>query len=444
MLAINEHTRGKLSEQAVFPKRKFIFNGVDETERAEVLPAISRSAKDVSAGSCVVEVFNGDKYWNKIKDNLSTYLRQEGKIQLEIFTRDGLYLNRWGNKTWDNLKWYSGEDLDIFTGKLEDIEFREDMAFLTFRDKMAYLFDKKAGSEEAPVDFYSATGWGTRDYSSGINPADMVWYLLTDAGLGGLDNTTSSANVDIDYDQWSLWKSKMTTLGFLLQGNFTGQSIGEILGKIKTLSHSTFFAEGDGKIYCRYWLGEIDASGSGDFDTNNIFSKPILTINSENIINRVTVFYGYDPDTAGTPPDPTWAGHVDKDSNASLEDTTSQSVYGLRDITYEDTVVWIPDSTAADAFGEREITWWKDPKQEMEFIAGLMGFPHQLSDALRVEYPLLNIYFSTDKGFALQDITMNIMNGTVSWKSREIDIVSYFILDHATLGLLDKSYNPLF
>jgi len=448
MLSLNSDTLGKLSEQAVHPKRKFTFNGVDETDRCEVLPSITRQADEVSTGYATVEVYNGGKYWNKLKDNPEAYLRQEGVISLEILTNDSQYLNRWGNKKWDELKWYSGETLNIFTGRLDDFKFRGDKAFLVFRDKLGYLFDRKIGTKDIPIDFYSATGWLARDYSSGINPADMVWYLLTDPDMGDLDNTASSANVDINYTEWSTWKTQMTSLGFLLQGNFTGQTIGNILKKIMTYSHSTIFAEGDGLIYCRYWLEEIiyspDLGGSDDFDVDNILSKPNLNQGVDDIINRVTIFYGYDPDTAGTPPDPTWAGHRGVDENANLADTDSQSTYGLRPKNYEDTVIWIPSSAAADSFGERIILWWKDPKKELEFNAGLTGFPHQLSDALRVNYPLFGVYFSNTEGYTLKELTMDVMTGLCSWKLKQVGFKQYFILDDAVNGLLDEAYNPLF
>ncbi len=442
MLDLTGATLGALAEQHVNPKRKFEFMGIDETDRTELLPAISRQAKQITAGSVVVQVYNGDKYWNKIKVNYDANLRQEGKIQLEVFTNDTLYLNKWKNKVWNSYKWYSGEDLDIFTGLLDGIEYREDMAFLTFRDKMGFMFDKVAGSEEAKLDFHSAAGFNTVDYSSGINPADMIWTLLTDPLLGGLDSTASSANVDIEYDEWLNWKSQMTSIGILLQGEFKGETIGTIISKIAEMSHSTIYAEGDGKIYCRYWLEKVgytpDAGGSGDFDNDNIFSKPNLLSGTENILNRITIFYNYDT-VAGT-----WAGHVDKDTNANLEDTTSQTSYGIRDKTFEDTTIWFSSDTVSNSFGERLIDWEAYPKNIMEFNVGLIGYAHQLSDALRANYPLLNIYFSNTEGFALQDITINVMDGTCSWKIRQVDFKNYFILDHVSLGLLDQAGNPLF
>jgi len=277
-----------------------------------------------------------------------------------------------------------------------------------------------------------------RNYSAGLNPADLVWYLLTDAGLGDLDSTPSSANADIDYTQWDDWKSRMSSIGIALQGNFTGQTIGEILKKVMKHSHSTIFAEGLAKIVCRYWLEEIDSAGSGDFDEDNIFSEPNLKVGLDDVINRVTVFYGYNPGSK------TWAGHRDKDVNSDLEDTTSQSYYGLRESTYEDTAIWVPSSSAADAFGEKIIGWWKNPKQEIEFDAGLAGYPHQLSDALNIKWPLLDIYFNKNEGFVLQEITMDVMEGKCSWKGRQANFQDYFILDDATFGLLDQSNNPLF
>lgn len=438
MISVDPATRIRLSDQALTPKRKFIFNSVDETGSVLSFPSISRSSDQITAGVAVVDVFNGNKYWNKIKANISTYLHKTGLIQMEISNSDSQYLNMWGHKKWGALKWYKGEAFSIFTGKLEDISFNDDLAYLTFKDKMGYIFERTIGSEDAPIDFYTAAGWLTRNYSSGINPADMIWYLMTDDDLGGLDDTASTANVDINYTQWLYWKAQMTTLGTLLKGNFTGQTIGEIITEVARLSHSTIYSEGDGLIYCRYWYNIVDPGGAGDFDTDNIFSKPKLSLNVSDVINRVTVYYGYNPVTGA------WTNYRDKITTAGLEDTTSQGLYGIREEVYSNTSVWLIDAATADAFGQRIILWDKDPKQELEFDTGIMGFIHQLSDALRVNYPLYDIYYSTTEGYALKDITMNPMNGICNWKLRQMNFQSYFTLDNAVNGLLDETYNPLF
>ena len=586
MLSLANYTLSKLTEQAITPKLKFIFNSVDESGSVVSFPAISRSADTITAGSAAIEVFNGNKYWNRIKTFQSANMRQLGKIQMEIMSYDNEYLNMWNAKTWGSKKWYKGENLDIFTGRLEDIQFREDKAVLTFKDKMGYIFDRKIGSEDNPVDFYTAAGWNTINFSAGVNPADMVWYLFTGADLGNLDDTASTANTDINYAQWVLWKAMLTAQGMVLKGNFTGQTIGEILVTIGKLTHSTIFAEGDGLIYCRYYYNEVDSGGSGDFNRDNIFSSPNMTLNVTDIKNRVAVYYGYNPvvnlpangnmertthsdlqcdywqesgvtnvrsatqkkyggyslkitptaitdysyqdlvnyseykglsisvsvwvyapdasavirisdgvsytDSAantttgawelltvtrvidasatrvrielrptnttgdfyfdaavmvlgtGAPITEAWTDYVDKTDDAGLENAASQAIYGIREMVYSDTSVWIVDSVNAIAFGTRIVTWWKDPKYEIEFDTGLMGFSHQLSDAIRVTYPLFDVYASTTEGFALKEITMNPMSGLCSWKCRQMNFQDYFILDDAALGLLDQVTNPLF
>ncbi len=54
------------------------------------------------------------------------------------------------------------------------------------------------GSGQAPVDYFSGIA---------KNSAQLVWDILTI--YGGLDNTASSANTDIDYDAWSDWNTAM-------------------------------------------------------------------------------------------------------------------------------------------------------------------------------------------------------------------------------------------
>ena len=73
-----------------------------------------------------------------------------------------------------------------------------------------------------------------------------------------------------------------------------------------------------------------------------------------------------------------------------------------------------------------------------------MGFPHQLSDAIRIEYPMLRIAIENDVAYVIEELTLNIEDGTVNWKLRKANLQDYFTLDHVSLGLLDHLDNPLF
>ena len=79
-----------------------------------------------------------------------------------------------------------------------------------------------------------------------------------------------------------------------------------------------------------------------------------------------------------------------------------------------------------------------------------MGFPQQIGDGVRIEYPLLNLQLSADKAYMIQKLDFDASLGIVDIEAREVSLKKWFKLDdidspgHEGRGYLDKSYNPLF
>ena len=414
MQPISQELQDLIDRQTVVASRHFDFNSEDKSEEVLDFGAITRQADAITSGNIALTLVNSNGQWNILLENKNNWLLKEGVIKLDFLVGDPPL----------------EESLTFFKGKLEDVRFAGDTVSFSLRDKMAYLMERMVGSTEQPVDYYSGI------YASGINPADLFWDIVTN--YGGLDGTLSSANTDIDYDVWVKWKERMTSLNLKVQAEFTGKTIREILELLAELSNSTIYAEGDSRLVCRHWLEGLDLAGAQDYDENKIFSAPEVRFGTGDVLNKIIVYYGYQPATD------TWSGSVMK------EDATSEGLYGVREKNYEDTSLWVYDSVSADSFADKRLQWCKEPKEIISFRTGLMGFPQQIGDGVRVEYPLLNIHFSADKAYMIQKLDFDPSSGIVDIEAREVALKKWFKLDdvdspgHEGRGYLDKDYNPLF
>lgn len=382
--------------QNVEPEFKFFFKTVDETVFLSNAPYIRRSVGQVSIGSIQVEVDNADQSWNTLKASKKDNLGKSGEYKLFI---DVPPL----------------DSLVIFTGSLESVEYKNTRVFLTFRDKLSTTIKKRLGNGQSPVKYYPAT-WTLE------NPADIVWDILT--VHGGLDSTQSSANVDIDYDAWVLWKSFMTTVQYKIRAEFKGDNIQSALKLIGSLTNSTFFSSGDGRIVSRFFIG-ANLAAVNAYTTDETDGIPEDKFDRRDIINKYIVFHGFDPSLD------TFAGSV------TIEDATSQTDFGLFDETFDSKKVWHSTSISATDWAIRELDETNEPIERIEFDTFLHGFGEDPANGITLTDPLLDF---TAIGMRIEDLTLRGKEGTSIIAGRKIDLFDFFILDDSINGELDSSF----
>lgn len=463
------------------PERVFNYKGSDKTSYVDTFGAISRNAESITAGNTTLQIVNTDQTWNDILANPQNHIGvglTDSTIQIG-YTAIGF--------------------MTLFTGKLDDSDFSDiDGVGLTFRDTISDFTKKQVGSSQVPADYYSSvsyTVFTNSDWSSGRNPADIIWHLLT--YWGGLDFTESTANIDIDWTTFSEFKNILSSIGYLVQAKFQGQTVTNALKEICNITNSTVFSEMDNKIYCRYWLGS-DTASIQTYTSAKWFNIPKVSQDKLAIRNRYEVYYGLtfpqmETGTAtsatsttivdstktwtanaykgkivhitagtgigqsrmitsndGTTLTITFAWTVNPVATDTFEildyenatfggsytsnDGTSQTNYGIQKEIIDSENVWFKDSSSAQSYGERAIIANKDPIQYVTFNSGLFAYRQQLWDAL---YLTETFYSWTNQGFRIENLAFDINNEEVEIQGRLTSIYHYLILDHATAGKLD-------
>jgi hypothetical protein len=463
------------------PERKFNYKGTDKSSYVGTYGTVTRNADAITSGNCTPQIINTDQSWNAILASPQTHIIPGATIStLQIgYTAIGF--------------------MTLFTGRLESVNFSDvDNVGLSFRDKISDFTKKTIGSSMIPADYYSSasyTVFSNANWSSGRNPADIIWHILT--YWGGLDSTESSANVDIDWDKFSEFRIILGAIGYLVQAKFQGQTIATALKEFCELTLSTIFSEADGKIVCRYWLGS-ETADIQTYTSAKWNELPVVNMDRSEIINRYEVSYGltFTQMDTGTSTlgdlsfiqdnSKTWTVNAYKgkyvhiltgtgvsqtryiSANTGItlivapdfsispgigdtfeildydnstfsgsylnEDATSKSNYGTFVKTISSTNVWFKDSASADGLGQRALLANKDPIQNVSFTSKLFAYRQQLWDALKLTE---SFYSWTDQGFRIDGLSFQVDTGEVTIDGRLSDLHNYLILDHATYGKLD-------
>jgi len=396
-------TRIELSDPGLL-YRVFKYNSVDYRNFVISYGTISRDAKNIIAGTVDVELANTDSSWDVF------LMDDAGGEQGSLYKEGVLKINLPAGKK-------------LFTGYADTVTFDGAVARLTFKDKLSKVLDKTVGSEESPVDYYS----------SSYNPADLVWAILTT--YGGIDSTASTANVDIDYTQWSAWKTDCTALDFSLEANCTGETIGELIHEIAYLTASFIYVDGTGKFtFYRLLPNPTEAIYEIDSSKYLMGRKLVIERDRSDLVNDVTCYYDLNVGAD------TWADSVD------AEDTDSQDEnWGTVAKIHEEKVVWHATEASAQEFCNRQIDVYSYPLELVTFTMPLSGADRVVGERLDITMPMPGGY--TNMAAVIWRIDYDIMeNATAEIMVRNAsgDILDAFRLDHATLGLLDESTNPLY
>ena len=411
MLIVPSEFRNILDSQMTTPYITFIYKSANKTAYIEDYGTINRRGDSLTSGDLIFPLRNSDKIWNDIIANPANHFLQEGEIRLG-FNQD--YNQTWDdmNQTWDSTTklWDYYYSITLFKGKLENARFNDDKVDLSFKDRMQYFSVRKIGNGEYPVN-YATSEW---------NPADLVWEILT--VYGGLSDITDDTNPDIDYTAWSNWKAIMESLGYKIKGYFTGQNITTILQSICNITASSIYTEGNGKIRCAYWLQQ-DTAIVYEYTESNKEGIILLDIDRLSVINKYQVFYGYTPSTQA------WGGNV------IVEDSNSQSEYGVLEEVYDDTDVWHANVSSATSFAERRLDETKEPKKEIQFTTYLMGFTQQVQDGIKVTD---SFHGFTEQPVKIENLSFNVNNFKVVITGSLTTLFHIFILDDEYYGEMDS------
>jgi hypothetical protein len=506
----------------------FKIGGVDYSQYVTRISSLSRNVRSITLGNISVTLSNLTQIFNAIQTNKGAWLKKECKIGFIV----PFYL--WDSFLWDSWEWASGYEL--FTGVLDDADFREGEVDLTLRDDTSIVLAKEVGYDDDSfvvnddnkyLDF-ARTGWGqvnviiaegtykiaglsqddvgslceaiynamhtadptstytvtssnsTRKFTitrstgelkllwksgkygslapieanrnknigtllgyntaidnigsasytassaviqslnyfhSSYNPADLAWTILTT--YGGLDTTASSANTDIDYDLWVAWKSYCTTFQYSIQGHFTGDTIEELLIKIARITDSMIYVTGSGKIGFRIFIE--DTSSPMDITRDDLLVFPRVFIDSSELMNYLTVYYGYNPASQ------IWT------SSHIAQNSQSQTDFGLFTLQEKDVVVWHSGYYSAEAYAVKKLDREKEPIGKGECLMPLKGFTTGVGRGLDITEAFRGF---TNKGLRIEVERGEVEKGNMNLEGVIVDLKEWLILSDPVFGEL--------
>lgn len=353
----------KLQAQSNFPKIRFTYDGSNYDEYVWNIGTIHRDDQ-LNTGVAVVKVSNADGTWST--EFYDTLANMGGAASVSLY--------------WEG----DSEYMPLVTGVVFDVKFRDPDAFIYIKDRFANLLKHPLGSGQVPVDLFSGSAY---------NSAELVWEILTTHG--GLDDTESSANTDIDYDSWTDWNTAMTF--FALKARFTGQSIRSALLTIARLSTSMIWIDNTGKFAFapNFTVGETF--------TTSTFKKLDIDISMENVINNYDVFHGWDPASLS------W-NMIPYEGN----DAGSEANFGAQTHVIEDRTIWHTTTASATAGSNVFLGKYADP-----LIIALPDSPFfyhyrtDVGDRITLSQAFKGI--STDN-FRIQSLDMDMSRGAIKFR----------------------------
>lgn len=391
--------------------KQFTFNNSIFTDRVVSFPVINQTYKDVVAEGYNIVLENASKLMNEIIED-RTKFRQEGEIN-------------YGYQ-------FNPSHIDfacIGKGKLINADYIDGQTTLNFKNQMDRL-------SEINISTDTTSQQGATFVGSTWNPADLTFDILTSNSYGAkLDNTTSTANTDINYTSWLNWKNSLGSESIVSNAFFPFETnYVSALQNIAEITDSAIYVEADNKIFfIRNITGVesfsatvtnsdiIDIQAKGDAnDMCNQFTVPIsFTVTS----NSVTGFR----------------------QTISFENTASVNSFGRIAKQPTNNLIWYVDSGSALNLAQRIVGRRRQPELALTITTPIKFLQQQLGDLIYVTHDALNLneepYTLIGKQIDIdsQTITMELSVG----HGLAVGNFTIFELDDTELGVLDSDAGKL-
>tara|TARA_Y100000592_G_scaffold62246_1_gene97256 strand:- start:30761 stop:32401 length:1641 start_codon:yes stop_codon:yes gene_type:complete len=387
--------------------RQFTFNNSILSSRVTEYSSVTRNYKEVVAGGFSVRLENASKLMNEIIED-RTKFRKDGEIS-------------YGYQ-------FNPTHIDfgcVGKGELIEVDYDQAEVNMQFKNKLDNLSEIKVSTDLTSRQGASFVG-------SVYNPADLTFDILTSNSYGAqLDNTTSPANADINYNSWLDWKNSLGSESIVVQAFFpVDLDYVRALQGIAETTDSAIYVESNNKLtFLRKITGAesfsatvndediISITAKGDaFDMANEFTVPIsFTVAS----NSVTGFR----------------------QTITFQNTASVNSFGKISKTTTQNVIWYVDSASALNLAQRIVGRRRRPEVALTVKTPLKYMQQQLGDLIFVTHDALNL---NDEPFTMIGQTIDIMNQTITMDlsvghGLAIANLIIFELDDAELGVLDSS-----
>ncbi len=371
--------------------RKFTIGDSDYTDFVTRWPKITKKWNDIRPLNIAITLSNEDQTFDFFIDE-PYKMANETKIEFGV--------------PW-SVESAAGTDeyLTLHEGKISNVKYGKSNCTLSVVDKIKPFAERVLGDEDTPLDYTGS------DYL----PSDLAWYWAT--SYGGLDTTKSTANTDIDYDDFSAWAEVFSSSSILARAYFKGTKLNEAFRKLGRITRSSIYVE-DGKLrFARYTETTSITLALGE--------DPIIDIkgiiDDKAIVNKHITFGDY---------------NVNSETYSVVtndEDTTSVNTYGLRELIEKDANVWYVNSDSTLDLSQRIVLTQKNPYLQLKLKTTAAPITRFIGDLITFQFDKLGIGSGASKrimeyGFDLNNITMDLMVD-------DSQIVDIFRLDQGQLDI---------
>ena len=303
------------------------------------------------------------------------------------------------------------EELPLFSGYAIEASYNYDekSVNINFRDRISLALERRmehvSGGVVYPIwtNYYTILGAKVDPHTV----SEIVWIILTDANYCDLDNTASTANVDIDYTSFLAWVADVDAvydIGVVAEG----QTCSDIWMKIAQMTESVFWVGGEGKV--KFMTGRT--AGTYPLYTNEMLTFPEMRVAMEDRVNSITCKWRYTPDTD------TWLSDTSGVAVASSYVGPTNVPYTYTSEIIDDRTVFHNSVASATAYTTARLIRTAAPPREFTITTQLLGF----SEDVRSDIALQDLYVGT-----YDNIPIQINEITYIPESWEVRIVGQYI-----------------
>lgn len=353
------------------PTRIFTIGTSDYSDRVLRWPKITRAANRFKSTKIKVQLANTDGHFNTFYTN---------------------------NYTIPNTCTLSCDSYTLYVGFLNDVQYANEKCELTLRDRLSELEVKKVGDSDAVASFALQI------------PSDIAWTLCT--SYGGLDDTTSISNADIDYTSFLLWAETFSIDSVTCEANYNGQKISETLESLAKMTNSDIWIDRNGRLKFKHKFDV--ASNDTSLDADHILDLSIR-ISQDQLINTQYVYGAYSSDNS------TWS------IKRSAIDQASINSYGLHESILKDESIWYQSSVYAGVIAQKRILQYKNPVTEFTVIAPFTHINTTVSDRVRLVDSFFNI--TSAQAWRVVEEKIDMDNGKIEFELDGAQSFEPFYLD---------------
>jgi len=390
--------RSTIKQGSLEIKRKFTVGGSDFTDRVTKWPVIKRDFDRPKPVSLSVPLANADKALNTLVNELTL-------LTTDCFLQIGLTHPTSGD-----------EFIDVFKGTISSVRMNNGLLAVSMLDRFKGFSEVLVGD--------TSSGGSILFIDSDHAPGDLVWTMVT--CYGGLSNVASTSNPDIDYASWESWKSVYESDNILMQAKFTGQKMSDVMLKMSKMLDSAFVFEDN---LLKFYRLDATVNSLGVSLGDGTIKNVDVLLDDKKVVNVQKVSAGYDVTSQQ------FGIRITEPNSAS------QTTYGERESSLEDSTLWLTSSSSALNLAERLI--YKDafPYREYNIDSTFESIVLCLGDGFRFNDSQLDVSSETD--FMVSGNTIDMDTGLVKLRTRALAALQPFVLDTTTFQVLDQAYNFL-